>query len=63
MDHVKQALAEAERVFGDKVKAAAWVCQPRAVFGGSSALQLSCDEVGFQKVKEELSRIEHGFVC
>ncbi|QXH53310.1 MbcA/ParS/Xre antitoxin family protein [Pseudomonas fakonensis] len=63
MDHLNQALAEAERVFGDREKAAAWMSQPRAVFSNRSALQLACDEVGYQKVKDELSRLEHGFGC
>lgn len=63
MDYLKHILAEAGRVFGEKSKAAAWVSQPRAVFGDKSALELACDEPGYQKVKEELARLEQGFVC
>lgn len=63
MDYLKLTFADAERVFGDKNKAAAWVSQPRAVFGDKSALELACDEAGYQRVKEELARLEQGFVC
>lgn len=63
VDYLKHTLAEAERVFGEKSKAAAWVSQPRAVFGNKSALELACDEAGYQRVKEQLARLEQGFVC
>lgn len=54
-------LSEAERVFGNKEKAAAWLSTPRAAFGNRSALELSSDHEGYKKVLEELMRLEHGF--
>lgn len=54
-------LIEAERVFGDKEKSAAWMSMPRAAFGNRSALELSSDREGYKEVLEELMRIEHGF--
>lgn len=61
MDYRRSILTEAERVFGDKQKAAVWMSQPRSVFGNRSALELACDRAGSQKVREELTRLKHGF--
>ncbi|HEJ1055599.1 TPA: DUF2384 domain-containing protein [Pseudomonas putida] len=61
MDYQPSILTEAERVFGDKQKAAVWMSQPRAAFGYRSALELASDRAGSQKVREELMRLKHGF--
>ncbi|WP_122388862.1 MbcA/ParS/Xre antitoxin family protein [Pseudomonas syringae group genomosp. 3] len=52
---------QTERVFGDKVKSAVWLSQPRAAFDGLSALEYARDEPTYLRVKETLDRIEHGF--
>lgn len=62
MDYLNHLLAEAERVFGDRHKAAAWLSERRAVFDGRTALELVQDQPGHQRVMEELGRLEHGFV-
>ncbi|MGG5288656.1 antitoxin Xre/MbcA/ParS toxin-binding domain-containing protein [Pseudomonas shirazensis] len=61
MDYQPSILTEAERVFGDKQKAAVWMSQSRAAFGNMSALELASDRAGSQKVREELMRLKHGF--
>lgn len=61
MDYLNSILIEAEKVFGDKERAAAWLSMPRAAFGDRSALELSSDHEGYKKVLEELMRLEHGF--
>ncbi|AQW70701.1 MbcA/ParS/Xre antitoxin family protein [Pseudomonas parafulva] len=63
MDYVNHMLAEAESVFGDKQKAAAWLSKPRPAFGGWTALELAHDQPGHQKVMEELKRLGHGYGC
>lgn len=52
---------QAERVFGDEVKAAVWLGRPRSSFDGCSALEFVQDEATYLCAKEELDRIEHGF--
>ena len=52
-----------ERVFGDKVKSAVWLSQPRAAFDGLSALEYARDEPTYLRVKETLDSIEHGFAA
>lgn len=53
---------QAEQVFGSKAKANTWLSQTRTVFSGATALECACDEVGYQRVRGVLDRIEHGFV-
>lgn len=53
----------AERVFGDKVKAAVWMMHPRAACDGLSALEYAQSDFTYQQVKDVLERIEHGFAC
>ncbi|MFK3722415.1 antitoxin Xre/MbcA/ParS toxin-binding domain-containing protein [Pseudomonas monteilii] len=52
---------QAERIFGDKIKAAVWLSQARAVFDGLTALEFVRDEPTYLLAKEALDRIEHGF--
>ena len=54
---------QAERVFGDKLKAAAWLRQPRPHFDGLAALEFVQDEATYLQAKEFLDRLEHGFTC
>lgn len=61
MNYQSSIFSDAERVFGDKQKAAVWMSQPRAAFGNRSALELASDHAGSQKVREELMRLKHGY--
>lgn len=54
---------QAERVFGDKAKAAAWLSTPRQLFGGVTAIEFVKDQENLQRVIEVLTQIEHGLVC
>jgi len=54
-------LSEAERILGDKAKATAWLSQRRTVFEGRSALEIVVDAAGYQKVRDEMARLEHGY--
>ncbi|WP_232241693.1 MbcA/ParS/Xre antitoxin family protein [Pseudomonas carnis] len=51
---------QTELVFGDKVKSAVWLSQPRAAFDGLSALEYVRDEPTYLRVKETVGSIEHG---
>lgn len=62
MDYRTSILIEAERVFGDREKAAAWLSTPRVTFENRSGIQIASDRVGYNKVLEELVRLEHGFI-
>jgi uncharacterized protein (DUF2384 family) len=63
MDRIECVWLQAEQVFGDKPKAAVWLLLSRTAFGGCSALELAPEEAGYQRVVEELQRIEHGYAC
>ncbi|MFP3995138.1 MULTISPECIES: MbcA/ParS/Xre antitoxin family protein [Pseudomonas] len=63
MSYTLLILDEAERIFGDKLKAAAWLRQPRPHFDGLAALEFVQDEVTYLQVKEFLDRLDHGFTC
>ncbi|MDD0976909.1 MbcA/ParS/Xre antitoxin family protein [Pseudomonas fontis] len=52
---------QAEQVFGDRVKAAVWLRQPRSSFNGRCALEFVQDEASYLLAKETLDRLEHGF--
>lgn len=63
MHWVGRVWLRAEQVFGDKVKAAVWLSHSRTAFDGCSALELAREKAGYQRVVEELRRIEHGYAC
>ncbi|MEF9900427.1 MAG: MbcA/ParS/Xre antitoxin family protein [Pseudomonas sp.] len=63
MDRIERVWLQAEQVFGDKAKAAVWLRLPKAGFDGCSALELAREKAGYQRVVEELRRIEHGYAC
>ncbi|WDM57704.1 MbcA/ParS/Xre antitoxin family protein [Pseudomonas sp. NEEL19] len=61
MDKRQQVLSRAEKVFGDKGRAAAWAVQVKSQFGGMSALECAETEDGYLLVMETLAKVEHGF--
>lgn len=50
----------AERVFGDRAKADAWLSRPNPGLSGQRPLDLLKDELGASVVREMLERIDHG---
>lgn len=52
--------ALANRVFGDKDKAEAWLHRPNAILSGERPVNLLKDEQGATVVREMLERIDHG---
>jgi putative toxin-antitoxin system antitoxin component (TIGR02293 family) len=50
----------ANRVFGEKEKADAWLQRPNAALSGQRPLNLLKDELGTAVVREMLERIDHG---
>lgn len=52
---------QAELVFGNKKKADHWLSQATAETGDYSRLQLAHSRVGYEGVKAELDRLNHGF--
>ncbi len=58
MNRIELIQHQAEQVFGSKMKAAHWLNQPIAGANGSSRLQ---SEAGYELVKAEFERIDHGY--
>lgn len=52
---------QAELVFGNKPKADHWLSQPTVEAGDCSRLQLAHSQMGYELVKAELDRLNHGF--
>lgn len=52
---------QAESVFGNKAKADHWLSQPTVEAGDCSRLQMAQSRVGYEAVKAELDRLNHGF--
>ncbi|MBM6443439.1 DUF2384 domain-containing protein [Pseudomonas sp. MIL9] len=63
MNYVERIQLEAERVFGNKMKADTWLAQPKTALGGSTPLELSRTEEGYELVKAELEKLSHGYAC
>jgi len=63
MNYVELVQHQAELVFGNKEKADSWLTQPKTAFGGSTPLQLTHTEAGYELVKAELERLSRGFAC
>jgi len=63
MNYVELVQHQAESVFGNKATAATWLNQPKIAFGGSTPLQFSHTDTGYELVMAELERISHGFAC
>lgn len=63
MNHVELIQRQAEQVFGNKDKADSWLNQPKNTLGGSTPLELSRTEEGYELVKAELEKLSHGFAC
>jgi putative toxin-antitoxin system antitoxin component (TIGR02293 family) len=52
----------ADRIFGDKEKAKAWLNRPNPSLSGRRPIDLLEDEAGTAIVREILERIDHGTV-
>ncbi|MEH2506203.1 hypothetical protein V1290_005014 [Bradyrhizobium sp. AZCC 1578] len=52
--------ALAERVFGDRERAEAWLTRSNSSLSGQKPLDLLKDELGAAVVREMLERIDHG---
>lgn len=52
---------QAERIFGNKAKADHWLSQPTVEAGDCSRLQMAQSRVGYEAVKAELDRFNHGY--
>jgi putative toxin-antitoxin system antitoxin component (TIGR02293 family) len=63
LDHVDLIQLQAEQVFADKEKAAAWLNKPKTALGGMTPLQVSNSEAGYVVVKEALERLNQGSVA
>lgn len=63
MNDVELIQIQAEHVFGNKEKADTWLSQPITGTGGFSRLQAAQSDTGYERVKAELERLSHGFVC
>jgi putative toxin-antitoxin system antitoxin component (TIGR02293 family) len=54
------AVVSAEEVLGNRDKAIAWLHTPNRALGGETPLSMLDTEVGYQRVRDILGRIEHG---
>ncbi|MFG0339725.1 antitoxin Xre/MbcA/ParS toxin-binding domain-containing protein [Pseudomonas sp. zjy_13] len=63
MNLIELISRHAERVFGTKAKAEAWLNKPTAAFGGITPLQCALSESGYILVRSTLERIHHGYIC
>lgn len=54
---------QAELVFGNKAKADLWLSQPLTGVAKGARLQVAQGETGYELVKAELERLNHGFAC
>ena len=61
MNYVELVQLQTALVFGNKEKAQAWLNLVKSAFGGRSPLQAAHTEAGYQLVKAELERIDHGY--
>ncbi|WP_371423711.1 antitoxin Xre/MbcA/ParS toxin-binding domain-containing protein [Tardiphaga sp.] len=57
---VLEIRALADRVFGDEVKAEAWLRHPNRSMSGQTPFDLMQDELGAAVVRETLEQIDHG---
>lgn len=63
MNYVELVQNQAERIFGNKVKADTWLNQPKAFLGGRTPLQTAHSEAEYELVRAELEKLSHGFAC
>ena len=59
----REVIALAERVFGDKARACAWLRAPKRKFDGRAPLQLLATPEGGQIVEEALVSIDEGYAA
>jgi putative toxin-antitoxin system antitoxin component (TIGR02293 family) len=62
MNHIELIQLQAVKVFGSKEKADVWLNQPKAALGDRAPIELAHSETGYLAVKDELERINHGYV-
>ena len=63
MNYVELIRLKAEQIFGNKVKADHWLNQPIVGTDECSRLQAAHSKTGYELVKAELERLNHGFAC
>lgn len=63
MQDIDVVWQKAERVFGDKAKAAVWLSTPKHFFDGMSAIDFVRNQGCPERVIEVLTQIEHGYAC
>ncbi|KAB0483816.1 MbcA/ParS/Xre antitoxin family protein [Pseudomonas reinekei] len=63
MNYVELIQRQAEQMFGNKTKADCWLNQPKTSLGGSTPLELARTEAGYELIKAELEKLNHGFAC
>lgn len=63
MNHVDLIQLQAEQVFADNEKAAAWLNKPQTASGGMTPLQVSNSEAEYVVVKEALERLNQGYIA
>lgn len=61
MNYIELIQLQAEQIFGNKVKADHWLNQPIVGAGDHSRLQAAHSDAGYELVKAELERLNHGF--
>jgi len=61
MNYIELIQQQAEQVFGDKKKAAAWLNKPQTVSGGMTPLEISNAENGYILIKNALERLNQGY--
>ena len=63
MNYVELIQQQAEQVFADKEKAAAWLNKPQTAFYGMTPTQISSCEAGYIAVTEALERLNQGYIA
>ncbi|WP_053191431.1 MbcA/ParS/Xre antitoxin family protein [Pseudomonas corrugata] len=62
MNFIELIQQQAEQVFADKEKAAAWLNKPQTVSGGRTPLEISNTETGYVLIKDALERLNQGYI-
>ncbi|MGF6329348.1 uncharacterized protein (DUF2384 family) [Pseudomonas sp. BS3782 TE3695] len=62
VNYVELIQLQAEQVFADKEKAAAWLNKPQSAFGGMTPLELPSSEAGYVSMKDLLERLNQGYL-
>lgn len=62
MNFIELIQQQAEQVFADKEKAAAWLNKPQTVYAGMTPLEISNTEAGYVLIKDTLERLNQGYI-